>query len=99
MPIYGHFTNGIPGHDLTIAFPDVGSLLDYKHGIVTIKGTVAAINEGIAPEERKPHYIKWAGLVKRFREQWGDEFVPQDIKTSLNEVEEGVGLERTEWRL
>ena len=49
--------------------------------------------------ERAAH-IQWLGHVQRFRRgQRADNFVPWDIRSAVNDVEQGVGLPATQWNL
>ena len=42
-------------------------------------------------------YNQWITNVKAFRDQFGEDKVPQDIKWALNSAEEGLNMEVTQW--
>ena len=42
-------------------------------------------------------YHQWIDNVKQFRDTYGEDPVPADIKWALNSAEEGLGLEVTQW--
>ena len=40
---------------------------------------------------------EWLSLVEDFKQHWGAEMVPPDIRQSVGTVEEGLRLRRTVW--
>ena len=40
---------------------------------------------------------EWLPLVDAFVAKWGSEFVPGDVRSAVNDVEAGSGLEQRTW--
>ena len=52
---------------------------------------------GSITSEIRSLYNQWITNVKAFRDRFGEDKVPQDIKWALNSAEEGLNLEVTQW--
>ena len=52
---------------------------------------------GVITDEIRALYDQWMTNVKAFRDRFGEEHVPADIKWALNSAEEGLGIEKTQW--
>ncbi len=54
-------------------------------------------NGGEITTQVRALYNQWMANVKAFRDRFGEEKVPADIKWALNSAEEGLGIEETQW--
>ena len=55
------------------------------------------LSVGSITAEIRSLYDQWMTNVKAFRDHFGEDKVPQDIKWALNTAEEGLGIEVTQW--
>ena len=46
-------------------------------------------------QEYRHEYIQWLAKAHRVRDKWGDEKFPLDIKLAVNDVQDGIGVEKT----
>jgi hypothetical protein len=65
-----------------------------KRAIEDINGSIVEDTPKITSDD---WYMGWLMDVKNFRTRWGDNYVPIDIRSSVNSVEEGVGVPGTAW--
>lgn len=80
------------------SFTDEDHYYRWAAAIESIKSHIAAINnDGNAGVARVPHYENWLNTVRAFVRDWGVDFLPHDIKAAVNDVEDGIGMERTVW--
>ena len=71
---------------------------EWENGMIRIKEFIRAINETVHDDaKRRPLYLQWREMVKKYGAKWGSNGVPQDIKDALKSVEEGVGVDVTVW--
>ena len=74
---------------------------DYMRWTAAVRGIkdhIAAIsNDGNDDAARVPLYHEWLNRVQEFITEWGEAFLPPDIKQAVNGVEAGLGIEQTVW--
>ena len=73
----------------------------WRSGVVDIKAESSALFlkktvEGPSSEVRDL-YEAWISRVKAFKDAFGENRTPQDIKWALNDAENSLGVSVTEW--
>ena len=99
MPVTALYTTGI--HEEVVTFDTDEERVSWNSGVQKIKAESAALferreAEGLTPQIRAL-YVEWMKGIKAFKEAFGENRVPQDIKWALNTAEEGLGIEVTQW--
>ena len=81
----------------TFSFADRRTMFDWDKEILAIKGRMDWISEQWYPHPRRSLYRVWLQEVYDFCGVFGNDYVPADIRTSVNSVERGLGLPVTRW--
>lgn len=97
MPYNGVYTNG-EGVVLHLQFQSQANYNDWQEELMEIKHEIAAINATNQGENtRNLQYQGWLRRVEAFRVQWGNGFVPDDVKAATHSVQAGMDLPLTNW--
>ena len=91
-----------PRHQEQHTFATQAELAQWDAMVLALKEESSAVFHrrtavGAITDEIRSLYDQWMSNVKAFRDQFGEDKVPQDIKWALNSAEEGLGLEVTQW--
>ena len=82
-----------------LSFDSESSYAEWGQGVMEIKRRIAEINDDGNPgAARVPFYNQWLQSVEDFIRIWGENHVPPDIKSAVNTVQEGVGVQQTVWQ-
>lgn len=46
---------------------------------------------------RREDYVAWLDRVEVFRQRWTNPFVPLDVQSAVNDVQENLHIEQTVW--
>ena len=94
------YTTGL--HQELIKFQDVAEKDKWIQDTTAIKegSSVAYHTKEKEGETAKARvlYKNWIATVRSFKETYGEDRTPQDIKYALNSVEKAVGVDVTKWR-
>ena len=72
-------------------FSSEAEYIEWYHEVMAIKDEIASINTTRYPEPRLSHYRnRWVPMVEAFEQKWGSDYVPADIKSSLDEVKSSI---------
>ena len=72
-------------------FSSEAKYTEWKNDVMAIKDKIAWINTTWAPEPQFSHYHnQWIPMVEAFEQKWGSDYVPADIKSSLDEVKSSI---------
>ena len=91
-----------PRHQEYHTFATQAELNEWDAMVLALKAESSAVLErriavGAITNEIRALYDQWMTNVKAFRDRFGEDKVPQDIKWALNSAEEGLGVEITQW--
>ena len=101
MPFTTFYLTG-PNHQETHTFATAEEASAWDAMVSALKAESKAVFDrrmavGSITEEVRSLYQQWMTNVKAFRDRFGEDHVPADIKWALNSAEEGLGLEVTQW--
>ena len=99
MSITVLYTTG--AHQEVITFTTMTEKNMWDEEVLAIKAdSTAAMNkkeaDGLTREVRAL-YENWIAPVHAFRDRFGDNRTPQDIKWAVNSAQEGLGMPVTQW--
>ena len=92
-----------PRHQEYHTFGTQAELTEWDAMVLALKAESSSVMErriavgGSITNEIRSLYEQWMTNVKAFRDRFGEDKVPQDIKWALNSAEEGLGIEITQW--
>ena len=91
-----------PRHQERHAFASAEELAAWDAMVRSIKAESATVFErkrvaGSVTEDVRALHNQWINKVKAFRDWFGEDKVPADIKWALNQAEEGLDIEVTGW--
>ena len=70
----------------------------WMNDVQEIKDSIANINENVpAGNPRARQHLIWLREVRAFISNWGEAMLPDDIKSAVNSVEAGIGINITVW--
>ena len=89
-------------HQEVITFADVAEKCAWEAEVMAIKeGSTQAFNkkeqDGLTSDVRVL-YDQWMAKVLAFKEQFGENRTPNDIKWALNSAEQALGVSVTQWQ-
>ena len=79
------------------SFADRCTMYDWDKQILGIKHRVDWINEQWYPHPRRSLYRVWLQEVYDFCGVFGNDYVPDDVRRSVNSVERAEGVAVTRW--
>ena len=99
MSINTLYTIGI--HQEIFSFATEAEKVSWDQGVHAIKTESSRIfakkeEEGLTAAVRVL-YQSWMDLIKTFKDTFGENRLPMDIKWTLNSAEEGLKVEVTQW--
>ena len=81
-----------------IKFESKERAMSYSHDCIALCNLAENIHFMHDGAERDRRWREeWLSLVEDFKQHWGVEMVPPDIRHSVGTVEEGLHLRRTVW--
>ena len=93
-----------PRHQEYHTFATQAELSEWAATVLALKAESSSVMErriavGSITDEIRSLYDQWMSNIKAFRDRFGEDKVPQDIKWALNSAEEGLGIEVTQWTI
>ena len=88
-PVCTAYLSGI--NAMALNFNSEPECIEWYHEIMVIKDKIALINTTWYPEPRLSNYQnQWVPMVKAFEQKWGSDYVPADIKSTLEKVKSSI---------
>ena len=76
---------------MALNFSSETEYIEWYHEVMVIKDKIASINTTWYPEPRLSNYRnQWVLMVEAFEQKWGSNYVPADIKSTLDEVKSSI---------
>ena len=92
-----YYCTGVDAHTQTFAFDTADNSSTWCVQVGDIKHEIVTINER-PQNQRAPLYRTWITHVMNFRNQFGGDKVPRDIKESCDNVKRNLNLPTpTQW--
>ena len=101
MPFTTFYLTG-PNHQEQHTFANAEEAAAWDAAVMSLKDESKAVFDrrmavGAITDDIRTLYDNWMANVKAFRDRFGEDHVPSDIKWALNSAEEGLGVEVTQW--
>lgn len=83
---------------IVLSFQNRSSYLQWSTHCANIRDAIAQINnDDNTDAARVPLYRQWLESTQAFTDNWGELYLPPDIRDAVNSVEHGIGLPLTTW--
>lgn len=87
----------VDGAIATYNFVNHEQAMSWTTGTSNLKFGREHIDELHSPKARNRAFHRWLADAERFRLEWGDIMVPMDIQFAVNDIQQNLGLQPTQY--